>query len=141
MQCMIGGNYARDTAKDDQWGDYYGSNTGVGPQRFSTFINSNHQKVRTAAIFGSLDYEIVPSVTARASARYTDHRDDFEGCLRDAGDGELAAAFGLASTTPIGPGDCAPLDQTTFAALPILPNPSRQANCSCPPGLGLKPTP
>lgn len=140
LQWMIGGNYARDTAKDDQWGDYYGSNTGVGPQRFSTFINSNHQKVRTAAIFGSLDYEIVPSVTARASARYTDHRDDFEGCLRDAGDGELAAAFGLASTTPIGPGECATLDQTTFAAVPIVTSTLKQDNVSWRAGLDWKPT-
>ncbi|MBP8671743.1 MAG: TonB-dependent receptor [Sphingobium sp.] len=140
LQWMIGGNYAHDTAKDDQWGDYYGSNTGVGPQRFSTFINSNHQKVRTAAVFGSVDYEIVPSVTARASARYTDHKDRFEGCLRDAGDGELAASFGLASTTPIAPGECVTLDQTTFAAVPIVRNTLKQNNSSWRAGLDWKPT-
>lgn len=138
LQWMLGGNYAHDTAKDDQWGDYYGSNTGVGPQRFSTFINSNHQKVRTAAAFGSLDYEIVPSVTARASARYTDHKDSFAGCLRDNGDGQLAAAFGLlvASTAP---GGCATFSQTTFTAVPIVTDTLKQHNFSWRAGVDWKP--
>jgi len=85
---MSGGNYASDRSVDDQQGDYYGSNTGVGPIRYSTFVNSNDQQVRTAAIFGSVDYESC-QLTAQASARYTDFHDEFNGCLRDAGDGQL----------------------------------------------------
>jgi len=139
LRWMSGGNYASDRSVDDQQGDYYGSNTGVGPIRYSTFVNSNDQQVRTAAIFGSVDYEIVPSLTAQASARYTDFHDEFNGCLRDAGDGQLARAFGLVTPATIAPGACVTLNETTFLPVSIVNRVLQEDNTSWRGGLDWKP--
>lgn len=139
LRWMIGGNYARDNTIDDQQGDYYGSNTNVIGTRYSTFINSNRQKISTAAAFGSLDYEIAPSLTVRGSARYTDHRDEFNGCLRDSGDGQLANAFAPFLVVPVGPGSCVTIDPATFTAVSNINKVLKQNNISWRTGLDWKP--
>ncbi len=141
LQWVLGGNYAHDDTIDEQKGDYYGSNTNVAGTRYSTFINSNRQKVRTASVFGGVDYELTPGLTARASARYTDHRDAFTGCLRDSGDGQLANAFAPFLVTPAAAGACVTIDPATFTAVPDVRRVLKQDNVSWRVGLDWKPTP
>ena len=140
LSWMIGSNYARDRTVDDQQGDYYGSNTNVGGVRYSTFINSNRQKIRTAAVFGSLDYEITPDLTARGSARYTDYRNEFNGCLRDSGDGQLTNAFAPFLARPGSLGGCVTIDPATFTAVDNVNRVLAEDNVSWRAGLDWKPT-
>lgn len=95
---MVGGNYQHDTADEFETGHELASNSGIATpafvSRYRDFVIVNDQKIKTAAIFASADYEIVPSVTLQGSIRYTDQRRHADGCLRDAGDGALASAFG-----------------------------------------------
>ncbi len=128
---MIGGNYGHDKTADDQEGFYTASNSGVGPFRYNDFINSNHQKITTKAVFGSLDYELTSTLTAQASARYSNQRNRFRGCLLDAGDGEISTAFSFLSnsargfappTVALAPGACATLGEVGYGT-PLLPVP------------------
>ena len=98
LKWMIGGNYSSDVSSEDQYGNYNGSNGGVGPFRFFTFDNANHQNIKTKSVFGSLDYEIIPTVSVQGSVRYTDSDDTFRGCVRDTGNGQLANALAFLSS-------------------------------------------
>jgi iron complex outermembrane receptor protein len=154
LHWVAGANYAYDRSEDDQTGSLYGSNSGVGPLRFSSLHLENHQKVQTASAFGSLDYEIVPGLTAQGSARYTNFKDNFRGCLRDAGDGQLANSFDLLSdllrtgfgdptlASPqanAGPGQCVTFDTTTLLPVSIVTNRLKESNVSWRGGLQWKP--
>jgi outer membrane receptor protein involved in Fe transport len=98
LRWMVGGNYQHDRISDIQIVYNQGSNSGVGPFRYTDFMNdSAHQKMRAAAVFGSVDYKLTDTLTAQASARYTDTKRTLDGCLRD-GDGGLAQGFGFLST-------------------------------------------
>lgn len=95
---MLGGNYQNDTANEDQVGREWASNSGIATpvfvSRYRNLLIRNNQSIKTAAVFASVDYEIVPAVTIQGSIRYTDQRRKANGCLYDGGDGALAAAFG-----------------------------------------------
>ncbi|WP_313802161.1 TonB-dependent receptor domain-containing protein [Sphingobium sp.] len=82
---------------------YYGNiNAGLPPQPlgfsdvwttdpgYVTFSTYEHHNVRTMGLFGSLDYKVMDRLSFQASARYTDSRNNWSGCFKDAGDGRLA---------------------------------------------------
>ncbi len=154
IRWMLGGNYSHDTTGDDQRGDYIASNSGVGPFRYTSFINSNHQKITTKAVFGSLDYELTDRVTAQVSARYSDQRNRFSGCLLDVGDGLISNAFSFLSnlsrnfdppTVALAPGACATLGEVGYGT-PFIPVPSvekslKEDNISWRASLNWKPNP
>ena len=98
LKWMIGGNYQHDTANEDQLGHEWASNSGVATpafvSRYRDFVIRNNQKIKTSAVFASVDYEIAPAFKIQGSVRYTDQRRNANGCLLDAGDGALATAFG-----------------------------------------------
>jgi iron complex outermembrane receptor protein len=48
-----------------------GSNSGIGPFRFTGLYNLNQQQVDTEAVFGSIDYTVLDTVTLQGSVRYT----------------------------------------------------------------------
>jgi iron complex outermembrane receptor protein len=141
----LGADYQHDTVNDDDMAHYTGSNSGVGPFRYTNFGNLADQDVRTAAAFAALDYKMIETLTAQVSARYTRQDRDFRGCLLDGGDGDLAAAlnfFRLAvvgiPSEPAAPGSCVTMDGN-FATVPIVAKSLDQNNVSWRAGLNWKP--
>lgn len=150
LRWMVGGNYGRDSTVDDQRGDYWGSNnSAVGPFRWESFVNSNRQKIETVSGFGSIDYAFTPTITAQTSVRYTKYRDEFNGCLRDSGNGQLATVFNLLSNAlrgfnppaaNAGPGTCVSLNTATLLPVSNVNNVLSEDNVSWRAGLSWKPT-
>jgi len=146
MTFTLGGNYQHDRVNDDDIDHYVGSNSGVGPYRYSNFGNLADQAVRTEAIFAALDYQVTRSLTAQMSSRYTKQNRDFRGCLLDGGDGDLAAAlnfFRLAvvgiPSTSAAPGACVTMN-SDFGTVPIVAKSLDESNVSWRAGLSWKPS-
>ncbi|AOH87232.1 TonB-dependent receptor (plasmid) [Sphingomonas panacis] len=120
LHWMFGGNYQNDRVKE-HWvlGPDLSTGASVGPFTYDGLIVDNDQKVKTGSIFASLDYNITRQLTLQGSIRYTDQRRHGEGCGRDDGTGDVAAALGflsgLITGTPatIAPGACATLNSQT----------------------------
>ena len=141
----LGGNYQHDDVSDDDVAHYTGSNSGVGPFRYSNFGNLADQSVRTEAVFGALDYKVMETLTAQASARYTTQDRDFRGCLMDGGDGGLADALNFFRAAVVGipsqpaaPGSCVTMD-ADFNTVPIVAKSLDENNVSWRAGLNWKP--
>jgi len=111
LKWMVGGNYEHSSVDDVQKFILTGSNTGlghgldsltykgipIGDYRFSGIEERDFQRVRTAAGFGSLDYNITDKLTAQGSVRYTDSRNRYNGCIGDRGDGTADLVLALLS--------------------------------------------
>jgi outer membrane receptor protein involved in Fe transport len=74
-------------------------------------------KKRNYAFFGSTEYEVVPGVTLKASARYTKSRQTMNECNFDSGDGTINSTvaffyslFHPGVPFPAAIGDCTPFD-------------------------------
>lgn len=141
----LGGDYQHDGVNDDDIAHYIGSNSGVGPYRYSNFGNLADQGVRTEALFAALDFRLISSLTAQMSARYTRQDRDFHGCLLDGGDGDLAAAlnfFRLAvvgiPSTAAAPGACVTMN-SSYGTVPIVAKSLDESNVSWRAGLSWKP--
>lgn len=139
IRWMVGGNFQDDSSRDNQTGHYVGTSSGIGPLRFVEFINSNRQKVRTYAGFGSVDVALTDRLGVQASVRYTTSTNNFSGCLYDTGDGLLASAFSLIAAAPISEGSCVTIDPTTFTAVPVVNKSLREDNLSWRLGATYKP--
>jgi iron complex outermembrane recepter protein len=119
LKWMVGGNYEYDGTQDEQELTINATNSGIGPFRWNGLDNFSNQNVNTEAAFGSLDFALIPSLTAQASVRYTSQDRNYHGCLADNGNGQLAAAFSFLSTnlsgspTVIPAGGCVTLDPVT----------------------------
>jgi len=129
VRWIVGANYEYDKVSDRNFLDDQGSNSGVGPFRFTTFENdAGDQHIRTIAGFGGLDWHATDTLTAQASARYTKQDHDITGCLRSAPGGGLDTAFGFLSTLLNGdphvpaPGDPSYIAPTGCATLNPVTN-------------------
>jgi iron complex outermembrane recepter protein len=141
VRWLVGGNYAHDASDERQTQLLGTSNNGVGPFRYDAVQLRNQQTVRTAAGFGDLDYSLTNQLTLQASARYTKQNRDFAGCLADAGNGQLATAFGTIFVTPTSPGNCVTMASPTKPVLlPIVDNTLDQSNVSWRGSINWKPT-
>jgi len=115
---MVGGNYSRDKADENQYFPLGNSNSLLLGMHYDGALNVNDQAIKTKAGFGSFSTKVTDTVTAEASARYTDSQRKFVGCLADPGNGELATAFTVlagflaGAPRPIGPGQCVTTDPT-----------------------------
>lgn len=140
LKWMVGGNYQYNLTRQDRIFTFTGSNSGVGPRRYDGGDVQTYQNVKTIGVFGSLDYDLTSTLTASGSLRYTNSKDDFEGCLRDM-DGTLAAGFSLFTPGhPIGAGQCVTLTHAPPAqALPIVTASLNEDNVSWRVGLNWKP--
>ena len=150
LRWMIGGNYEKDTANENEIGfDYDASNSGVGPFRYHDFVVQNDQKIQTTAVFGSLDYDLSHTLSIQGSARYTESDNAFRGCLRDPGDGAIANALtfldrfilGNVGATNPGAGNCVSINPATADFAPIVIQHQNQNNVSWRLGLNWKPLP
>jgi iron complex outermembrane recepter protein len=106
LKWMIGGNYSHDESDENEFADGSNSAADAGPVGFQTSRVLNHQNVNTYAAFGSIDYNITPTLTMSGSARYTKQDRSFVGCGADAGDGQFANYINLAFGTDVQPGKC-----------------------------------
>lgn len=145
LRWMVGANYQRDRSREDQESrDVHTSNSQLPTGTFDAINAINNQDVRTKAAFASLDYDLVPDLTAQVSARYTDQRRSFEGCTADDGDGQLARVFGLAFGNALQPGDCitmyGPPSPTPFKTTGLFHENLNQDNVSWRTSLNWKPT-
>ncbi|AOH87316.1 TonB-dependent receptor (plasmid) [Sphingomonas panacis] len=120
LRWMLGGSYQKDTVNEEfRYDPQFTTNGNIGPFVYHGFGVTNDQSIRTAGVFGSLDFAITDKITLQGSARYTDQHRRYQGCGRDDGDGDLAAAFdylafllsGTAGNIP--PGGCVTLNATT----------------------------
>lgn len=81
---VIGGNYESDRTFDQleyEFGDATAST--VGPEEISRTGNFTRQNVKTAAVFGNVEWEFVDNLSFTGGIRYTDVRRDFTGCSMD----------------------------------------------------------
>ena len=101
-QWMIGVNYQDEHADELLNLDFAATNASVGPFLYQRAIFVNLQSSETTGVFGSLDYNLTDGLTARASARYTNYERNFEGGMRDPGDGVFAAGFTFLSDIVLG---------------------------------------
>ena len=117
LRWMLGANYHYSRANEDQFTYTGGTSHILLGSPFLSTILKNHQDIDTRAVFGSLDVPFGKEFTLQGSARYTTEQRDFEGCIRDSGDGTLATTFGTLATILAGsprtllPGECVTLDE------------------------------
>jgi iron complex outermembrane recepter protein len=103
---MVGANYQHDVTGEDLFAETNITSSGFGPLRWTQSHYDNEQRVSTEAAYGSVDFDLTPTVTASGSARYTKQDRAFVGCASDPGDGLIAAAFGAVFNIPAEPGQC-----------------------------------
>lgn len=141
----VGLNYQDDDINQADMNRYLGSNSGVGPFRYQFFDNQTDQQVQTSAVFASLDIPLTETLSAEFGARYTSQERDYQGCLRDAGDGALAAGIAFVPTLtggaydPAPPGGCVSLD-SNFERVDIVTDSLDEDNLSWRAGLNWRPS-
>jgi outer membrane receptor protein involved in Fe transport len=140
-----GVNYQDDNAKENDPTSYIGSNSGVGPYRYFKFDNVTNQQAKTYAVFGNLELPITEELTAQVGGRYTRQDRDYQGCLRDSGDGALAAAIAFVPVlgaskpySPVAPGSCVTL-KSNFDLQGLVIDKLDEDNWSWRAGLNWKP--
>lgn len=116
LKLTTGANYQDDDTAEANDTFSMSSISNVGPLRFATFIYDLQQQVKTYAAFASAEVPITSTLTAEGGLRYTNQDRNGQGCLRDGGDGMLAAAIALIPTgfglpyAPAPAGECVSLD-------------------------------
>jgi outer membrane receptor protein involved in Fe transport len=137
VKWMAGGNYQHD--KVDEFFTFdpvTNSASNIGPFTWNSYNIINNQNIKTAGGFGSVDYKLTDNLTIQGSGRYTKQWRDFEGCIRDDGNGQIATAFSFLSTLLSGrpqtilPGQCSTLSGATGAPVPIVRGKLDQHNFS-----------
>lgn len=150
---MVGGNYSYDSVDETEHYDLAGSNSTLVGVRFTDGEQMMSQRVSTASLFGDVQYEVLPGLTAQGSLRYTTYKDKFHGCLHDAGDGLWAAAIQALANNVLGAnppvnlqaGQCITLvpssSPPTFTAPDTIHKTLKQNNLSWRAGLSWKLSP
>lgn len=97
LDWLIGGNYSRAHTFEDQYENLSGSTSayaltpfGVAP--YTALNNVSTDVSEGKAIFGNVQYSILPNLDVHAGARYTETDINHGGCTQDI-DGNLAAGF------------------------------------------------
>lgn len=78
---VLGGNYQRDKTREHVNFDFHGTNASAGGIDINNAGVNNFQTIRDLAIFGGIDLAVTSTIGLQASARYTDERRAFRGCL------------------------------------------------------------
>ena len=147
LNWLVGFNYAHQDTNETSSQEFNSTNDATTPFPFHSFDIYDNQHVNGYGGFGSLDYKLTETLTARASARYTQEDRSFDGCLADSGNGQSAKAFGFLSTVLSGvpavipPGACITLNDVTFRPVPLVADSLNQNNVSWRAGLDWKAMP
>ncbi len=97
LNWTIGGNY-QNTHVTDINQQTINTDAGefvIGP--FGAFGHDDirgYSRIRTLAAYASGDFDLTDTLTLSGGVRYTSSKTHYNGCTRDAGDGELANVFG-----------------------------------------------
>jgi iron complex outermembrane recepter protein len=111
FQWMLVANYQNDKTSERQAFDpVLGSNEQLFGITWDSFGMRNVQRIKTASVFASAQFQISDTLTVQGSARYSDQKRDYAGCTADLGDGDIAGAFaflsfaltGTPQTIPVG---------------------------------------
>lgn len=78
---VLGGNYQNDRTREHVAFDFHGTNASAGGLDINTAGINNFQSIRDLAVFGGIDIPLTSTIALQASARYTDERRAFRGCL------------------------------------------------------------
>lgn len=98
FQWMLGGNYQHDKTSERQAFDpVVDSNQQLFGIPWDSFGMRNDQRIKTASVFASAQFQLSDTLTVQGSARYSDQKRDFAGCTADLGDGDIAGAFAFLS--------------------------------------------
>ena len=145
IKLTVGGNYQSDNTSDDNLIQGFGTNDVLGPFRFNDLAESTAQRVKTYAGFASVNVPLTSTLSTDLGVRYTTQDRSFQGCLRDAGDGQLAAALALVPTlaglpyNPAPPGACVTLN-ADFTRPTIIKDNLNENNVSWRASLNWKPS-
>jgi outer membrane receptor protein involved in Fe transport len=125
LKWMAGANYQNEITDESQLSINQGTNNQIGPYLFTRLGEVADQKIQTASVFGSLDYQLTDALSLQGSLRYTSQDRHFNGCVSDAGVGpagvSAATAFAFlgsilsGSPMTIAPGACLTFNAATFA--------------------------
>ena len=107
---VVGAYYSKDTVAEDYFFDmkdsFFGFVFGI-----NEITTDSSQDTESLAGFGHVEWQFAEDFKLTVGGRYTEEDRTWAGCTFDTGDGSLAAfwnGFGIAD--PIGPGDCAILN-------------------------------
>jgi outer membrane receptor protein involved in Fe transport len=112
---VVGATYEHSTASNFQLQSYVNNTSAIQTGIYqNTFGNSTD--IKNEAIFGNVDFAIVPTLYGKLGARYTNSKNTYTECSTDYGDGNIASLFNflgklLGNGTPFtpigtGPGQC-----------------------------------
>lgn len=129
LNWLIGGNY--DIVRQDETAQPHFLGLSLNEPApgliFSTANGNLQQKVKTAAVFGNLEYEIVDNLTLQAGIRYTDVNRRAAICNSDVTpEQNVSTFFSLITGVSIAPGQCYQVDVATFR--PVLTPDIRHLN-------------
>ena len=122
---IVGANYQADDVVDNALlliSD--SSNRFIAGFPVTSVAQKANQEATTKAVYGNIDFEILPALSLVAGVRYTDTKHRYAGCGADPGDGSDAAIFNFlrsvftGSPDPqVGPGQCFTFDQNFQSGL------------------------
>ncbi len=118
VRYTVGGNYEHSHVLDNGYLTFADS-TIPPAYGFATNGLVSDQRIRSGAVFGNLDIDLLSKLTLKLGARYTKTTREDSGCTYDPGDGNIGAFFaGLSSllrgtpTPPVASGGCTSLGPT-----------------------------
>ena len=118
INVVLGGYYQRDHTLDRENIFLGGTNAELDATYLDGGTVIDDQRVRIAAGFGGLDIKLADTLTLQGSARYTDVRTRFSGCLLDSGTANgirnVPRYLGLNFGAGIAPGACTSLILPSF---------------------------
>ncbi|MBP7335492.1 TonB-dependent receptor [Niveispirillum sp.] len=139
LNWMVGANYKWDHVIETQYASPLITTSAlVGRIPFDSYDTYNNQKITSKSVFGSLDYVINDQLTAQGSVRYNKEDRDYTGCIRDSGDGTLAAGISALVRRTLAPGSCVSV-ASDLTVPPIVENSLVEDNVSYRLGLNWKP--
>ena len=116
VRWVVGANYENSKTFERQL-LVYPDNNSFSPGK--NFIFQNYQQgsqaIKSYAAFGNVEYDIVPDVTVKAGARFTESKNAAAQCGFDAGDGRIAGLFNfLGSLFNPTPGSFTPVNSVGY---------------------------
>lgn len=92
LHWLLGVNYENSDVAESQLQSYANNLSAINSAIFQNGIEKD-DSIENFAVFGNIEYEIIPNLTAKAGARYTDSTIKNRACGTDSGDGNIANVF------------------------------------------------
>ncbi|MBL8558775.1 MAG: TonB-dependent receptor [Hyphomonadaceae bacterium] len=110
---VVGATYAKDVVEEIGFLNETQSTVAIAfTPPLNTFRDESHQDITTWALFASGEISLTDSLSVYGGLRYTEMKNDFNGCTSDTGDGVAAASFGALLGAVIPAGACVTADAT-----------------------------